>query len=99
MSPDPEAYAALQEEVKHLRQIVSDREARLKQLEERLPACLYELHRSPTGALSWHQVSPGSRDLLRLEPQEFGIWVDRIHPQDAPRWHQPSPPQKRRKQI
>ena len=88
MSPDPEAYAALQEEVKHLRQIVSDREARLKQLEERLPACLYELHRSPTGALSWHQVSPGSRDLLRLEPQEFGIWVDRIHPQDAPRWHQ-----------
>ncbi|MCC5899597.1 MAG: PAS domain S-box protein [Phormidium sp. BM_Day4_Bin.17] len=88
MSPDPEAYAALQEEVKQLRQALDDREARLKQLETHLPACLYELHRSPSGDLSWQQVSPGSRDLLRLDPEDFGRWVDRIHPQDAPRWNQ-----------
>ncbi len=88
MSSDPDAYAALQEEVKQLRQALDDREARLRQLEENLPACLYELHRSPRGDLSWHHVSPGSRDLLRLEPEDFGIWVDRIHPQDLPRWQQ-----------
>ncbi|WP_159788714.1 PAS domain S-box protein [Sodalinema gerasimenkoae] len=88
MSPDPEAYAALQEEVQRLRQALTDREARLKQLETHLPACLYELHRSPSGDLSWQKVSPGSRDLLRLDPEDFGRWVDRIHPQDAPRWHQ-----------
>lgn len=88
MSPDPDAYAALQEEVERLRQALDDREARLRQLQETLPACFYELHRSPQGNLSWHHVSRGSRELLHLEPENFGSWVDRIHPQDRPRWHQ-----------
>jgi diguanylate cyclase (GGDEF)-like protein/PAS domain S-box-containing protein len=90
MSVSVNAQQAANRDLRRTLHALSTNERRLKDLTQTVPGMVYQWFEDPSGAHGFTWVSPYSRVLLGIDPQELiRDWtLFRIHPDDQERWQE-----------
>ena len=61
-------------------------ESRLQRFAANLPGVIFQFHLNPDGTQSFPYVSPRSRDIYEVEPENFSQVFELVHPEDIDRF-------------